>query len=86
MKHASADRLKDIDSLLMRLRKFSALKEKKVGVFYRKAGAFVHFHEDAAGMFGDVRTKNGWKRLAVNTGAKVKAFLKEVEQSILGGS
>jgi hypothetical protein len=84
MKHASEERLREIGPLLVRLRKFAELKEKKLGVFYRKSGAFVHFHDDAAGMFGDLRTKGGWKRLAVNSAADVKAFCKEVEQAILG--
>ena len=83
MQHASEERLREIEPLLAKLRKFAELKEKKLGVFYRKSGAFVHFHEDAAGMFGDVRTAGGWKRLAVNSAAEVKAFLKEVKKAIL---
>ncbi len=30
-------------------------KEKKLGVFYRKSRAFLHFHEDDGALFADVR-------------------------------
>jgi len=67
MKHATAAALDRIESILKELRRFDQIHEKKRGVFYRKSSAFVHFHEDPAGMFADVRGDNDWVRVRVNT-------------------
>ncbi|MDO8802219.1 hypothetical protein [Phenylobacterium sp.] len=40
---------------MARVRALPGLTEKKRGVFYRKSRAFLHFHEDPEGLFGDVR-------------------------------
>ncbi|MDG2308468.1 MAG: hypothetical protein P8R42_28145 [Candidatus Binatia bacterium] len=55
MKHISEPRLGQLEPLLVALRKVDGLTEKKRGVFYRKSHAFLHFHEDPAGLFADVR-------------------------------
>ena len=55
MKHISSEKLDKLEGLLAELRKREGLKEKKRGVFYRKSKAFLHFHEDPAGLFVDVR-------------------------------
>lgn len=55
MKHITPDQLDRLEELLESLRKIDGLKEKKRGVFYRKSRAFLHFHEDPAGLFADVR-------------------------------
>ncbi|HEY9869688.1 MAG TPA: hypothetical protein V6D08_11025 [Candidatus Obscuribacterales bacterium] len=70
MKHAGQGALDALEPLLVEIRKQKALKEKKRGVFYRGATAFLHFHEDPAGFFADVRGKSGWVRLPVNTDAE----------------
>jgi hypothetical protein len=33
--------------------------ERKRGVFYLKSKAFLHFHEDPAGLFADLRDARG---------------------------
>jgi hypothetical protein len=33
--------------------------ERKRGVFYLKSKAFLHFHEDPAGLFADLRDTQG---------------------------
>ena len=58
MKHATGEVLKSINDLLTQLRKLETLKERKVGVFYLKSNAFLHFHEDPTGIYGDVRIGN----------------------------
>lgn len=67
MKHATDNSLDQIETLLARIRKIGPLKEKKRGIFYRKSSAFLHFHEDAAGLFADLRDGTAWLRLPVNT-------------------
>jgi hypothetical protein len=59
MRHARADALDQLEPLLARLRAFDALNERSRGVFYLKARAFLHFHEDPAGLFADVRAADG---------------------------
>jgi hypothetical protein len=70
MKHAGAEALTAIETLLADLRKFEGLVEKRPGVFYRMSKAFLHFHQDPAGMFADVRIDGEWQRLPVNTAAE----------------
>jgi hypothetical protein len=67
MKHAGETTLDAIEPVLVRLRDLTGIQERKRGVFYRKSSAFIHFHEDPAGIFADVRCADGWVRLPVNT-------------------
>lgn len=68
MKHASPAVLDTIEPLLARLRALP-LKEKSRGVFYLRSRAFLHFHEDPAGLFADIRAADGrdFDRLQVDT-------------------
>ena len=61
MKHAGAAALDSIEPLLGRIRALEVLKEKSRGCFYFKARGFVHFHEDPAGLFADIRREDGSK-------------------------
>ena len=70
MKHAGPAALLTIEPLLIELRRLESLREPKPGTFYWKSSAFVHFHEDPAGMFADLRHADGWTRLPVNTAAE----------------
>ena len=56
MRHAGQAALDALEPLLARLRALPGLTEKSRGVFYRKSKAFLHFHEDPAGLFADLRT------------------------------
>jgi len=75
MKHASSEALDQLADLIQKIRKHAELKEKKPGVFYRKSGAFLHFHEDPKGLFADLRAGQGWERLPVTTNSQKKALL-----------
>ena len=67
MKHATAAALDELAPLLETLRVMPGLKERSRGVFYRRSKAFLHFHEDPAGLFADVRNDSGdFDRMAVN--------------------
>lgn len=78
MRHATPVALDAIEPLLARLRRFDALTERKRGVFYRGSSAFLHFHEDPAGFFADVKTGPLWQRLPVNSPAERRALIATV--------
>ena len=76
MKHATDLSLDKLETLLGQLRQHSNLKEKKRGIFYRKNVAWLHFHEDPAGLFADLRSgQDSWKRFPVNTAADYASLL-----------
>ena len=84
MKHATAPSLDQIEDLLAALRGFPGLKEKARGVFYVRGKAFLHFHEDPAGLFADMRPAAEWQRLPVNTDAERGRLLETVKSSVPG--
>lgn len=59
MKHAGAAALDALEPLLAQVRALPGLVERSRGVFYRRGRAFLHFHEDPKGLFGDVRDAAG---------------------------
>ena len=71
MKHAGEAALDALEPLLAELRALP-LKEKKRGIFYKKSSAFLHFHEDEAGLFADLM---GIGRYRVSTEVERKKFL-----------
>jgi hypothetical protein len=75
VKHASATTLQALEPLLLRLRTLSGLTERKPGIFYRQSAAFLHFHEDPAGLFVDVKLDGeGFERLPVSSPAEQAAL------------
>ena len=84
MKHARADALDQLETLLVDLRALPGLKERSRGVFYRGPRAFLHFHEDPAGLFADIRLGDEFERRDV-TSAKDRAALLADAQSVLSG-
>jgi len=59
MRHARDEDLDRLEDVLAGLRVLPGLTEKKRGVFYRGSRAFLHFHEDSAGLFADIRDGAG---------------------------
>ena len=59
MKHAGAAVLDQLEPLLDRIRACGTLREKSRGIFYLKSRAYLHFHEDPAGVFVDIRAADG---------------------------
>ena len=59
MKHAGAAALDRLEPLLIQIRALGGLTERSRGVFYLRSRAFLHFHEDPAGLFVDVRRPDG---------------------------
>ncbi len=79
MKHASTATLATLEPLLVRLRALPGLIEKKPGIFYLKSSAYLHFHEDPAGLFADVKLSGkGFDRFEVNTRQQRDALIKRV--------
>lgn len=67
MKHAGFTALDALEPLLARLRSLPGLKEKSRGIFYLKSKAFLHFHEDPAGLFADLREDSDFTRYEVTS-------------------
>ncbi len=82
MKHATQEALTAITPLLRSLSAIEVLRERSAGTYYLKSQAFVHFHEDPAGIFADLRTSTEWRRFPVNTEKQRKAFLLAVKFEI----
>jgi hypothetical protein len=80
MKHATAAALDRLEPLLVQVRGHAALKEKARGTFYLKSRAVLHFHEDPAGLFADLRGAADWERFPVNTAAERAALLRILEE------
>lgn len=80
MKHAGPQALDAIEPLLEKLRTIllttPGLIERKRGIFYRGASTLLHFHEDPAGMFADLRSGADFERYAVNTKAEIARLLR----------
>jgi hypothetical protein len=70
VKHAGSGALDALENLLERVRAVQGLQERARGVFYRRSKAFLHFHEDKAGLFADLRVADDWERCSVNTSAQ----------------
>jgi hypothetical protein len=87
MRHATPTALDRLEPLLASLRAFEALREKKRGTFYRGSSAFLHFHEDPAGLFADVKlTGADFTRLPATSAAEQRALLRAVRAALGAGS
>ena len=86
MKHAGAASLRKLEPLLAQIRRLPGLTEKKTGVFYRRAKAFAHFHEDPDGLFADVRPSDEWVRLPVGSARERRDILSTIESILVGAS
>jgi hypothetical protein len=82
VKHAGPEALDALEPILREIRKFAMLKEKNRGTFYRGSNAFLHFHEDPAGMFADLKLRGEFVRFRVSTKAEIAAMLREAKGEI----
>jgi hypothetical protein len=62
MKHATSTALTGISARLDQIRLKAGIKEKKLGIYYRRSKPFLHFHEDPAGLFADLNPGTGFDR------------------------
>jgi hypothetical protein len=83
MKHAGPDALQTLAPLLERIRRCAPLVEKRVGIFYLKSKAFLHFHEDPSGMFADVRLDGAdFSRFRVKTKEEQTALVQRIHKHL----
>lgn len=82
MRHATPAALDQLEDLLAILRGLPGLREKNRGSFYRGSRAFLHFHEDPAGLFADVRVNDVFERFRVTTKAERAAIVRTVKQAL----
>ncbi len=79
MQHATATTLHQLAALLAALRTLPGLVEKRPGCFYRRGRAWLHFHDDPAGVFADVRLHgDNFTRLRVSQPCEQVALLDAV--------
>ncbi len=84
MRHAGETALDRLEPMLDRLRELDGITERKRGIFYRKSQAFLHFHEDDAGLFCDVRLARNadFERFPVTTFRQQQDVLKRVMETL----
>jgi len=81
MKHAGETALRALAPLLEALRTIPGLKERSPGTFYRGSRALLHFHEDPAGLFADLKQGGEWQRFRVNSAAERERLLTHVRRA-----
>ena len=84
MKHAGPETIARLALLVAELRKLEPLREPKAGTFYRGSSAFLHFHEDAAGDFADLKIDGDWQRSRVVSARERAALLRRVRVLLAG--
>jgi hypothetical protein len=79
VRHARAEDLDRLEPMLADLRAVPGLVERSRGVFYRRSRAFLHFHQDEAGFFADVRFDgDDFERIDVTSRAAQRTVVKRV--------
>jgi hypothetical protein len=82
MRHAGPQALQALADLLAAIRVRGDLREPRPGVFYRKGKAWLHFHEDPAGPFADLRVEGEWQRWRVGEPAERAALLAAIDRGL----
>jgi hypothetical protein len=82
MKHAGAEALDQLESILQEIRQLGGLKEKKRGAFYCRSSGFLHFHEDPAGFFADLKIGDDYERFPINSKTQTQALLRRAAAAL----
>jgi len=82
MKHAGAEALDRLEALLADVRRLPGLKERSRGVFYKGGKAILHFHEDPAGLFADLKVGTAFVRHDVSDAARQRAFARVLKTTL----
>jgi hypothetical protein len=82
MARATKATVQQLDPWLEQVRQLGidGLVEKANGAFYRHRVAILHFHEDAAGVYADVKVAGDWMRVQIDRDAgkrKVLSLMKK---------
>jgi hypothetical protein len=79
MRHAGPAALAQLGELIAAVRAHG-LNEPRPGTFYRKGRAWLHFHEDPAGLFADLRVGGEWQRFRVSEAAERAGLLAVIDR------
>jgi hypothetical protein len=82
MKHAGPDALDRLEPILREIRSLGGLKEKKRGAFYCGSSGFLHFHEDPAGFFADLKIGDDFVRFPINSKTQRQTFLRRAAAAV----
>ncbi|HXK21216.1 MAG TPA: hypothetical protein VMS55_00925 [Myxococcota bacterium] len=82
MRHARDEDLDRIEPLLAKIRALGTLIERKRGIFYLRNRAFLHFHEDPAGMFADLRDGDDFARHRVGSAREQREFVRALQGAL----
>ena len=86
MKHAGPVSLDTLEPLLAEIRLRAGIDpkivEKKRGTFYRKGKAWLHFHEDPAGYFADLKGPDDWLRMRVSDADERQALMAAIDEAL----
>jgi hypothetical protein len=82
MKRAGTATLERIAPLLQELRAHPVLHEGRPGHFYLRSREVLHFHDDAFGVFADLRLAEGFVRLCVTTSAEQAELLGRIDDCL----
>ena len=82
MRHARDEDLDRIEPLLAKIRALGTLIERKRGIFYLRNRAFLHFHEDPAGMFADLRDGDDVARHPVTSAHEQREFVRALQGAL----
>ncbi len=82
MKHAGEKALDALEPVLGRVRALGKLRERKRGAFYLGPSAFLHFHEDPAGFFADLKIGGDFARFPVNSQRQIETLIREAKRAL----
>ena len=82
MRHAGEAALSALAPLLEEVRKRPQLRERRHGIFYQGGRARLHFHEDASGLYADLRTGAEWLRFDVTGQTGRDDLLRRLDQPV----
>jgi AcrR family transcriptional regulator len=85
VKHAGPAALSALEATLAKLRRHGSLKERTRGSFYHRGSGFLHFHEDPAGLFADLKIDGEFERFRVSTSRERAALLRTVAKLLAPG-
>jgi hypothetical protein len=82
MKHAGPAALEALGDLIAAVRAHPGVREPRSGIFYRQGKAWLHFHEDEAGLFADLRAGADWQRFRVSDTGEQAALLAAIDRAL----
>jgi len=86
MKHAGPASLDALEPLLAEIRQRAGadpkIVEKKRGSFYCKGKAWLHFHEDPAGYFADLKGPDDWLRMRVSEAGERQVLMAAINEQL----